>query len=99
MPYIARLAPTGWKAERLQAPESVQPCYEESVYSVSNKESRSTWAILIAQVYEVDPLECTRCHSPMKVIAVIIEPEEVRKILRPPGEDRPPPGLDLVSLN
>jgi len=59
----------------------------------------STWAILIAQVYEVDPLECTRCHSPMKVIAVIIEPEEVRKILRPPGEDRPPPGLDLVSRN
>ena len=60
----------------------------------------STWAILIAQVYEVDPLECTRCHSPMKVIAVIIEPEEVRKILQHLVKvGRPPPGLDLVSLN
>jgi len=25
---------------------------------------------------------CRRCQSPMKVIAVITEPEEVRKILR-----------------
>jgi hypothetical protein len=32
--------------------------------------------------YEVDPLECPRCHSPMKVIAVITEPEEVQKIPR-----------------
>jgi len=29
-----------------------------------------------------DPLECPRCRSPMKVIAVITEPEEVKKILR-----------------
>ena len=65
-------------------------------------------------MYEVDPLECPRCHSPMKVIAVITEPEEVRKILRHPGcmaEQQPqaatrlvkigrsPPGLDLTSLN
>ena len=42
---------------------------------------RSTWARLIAQVYEVDPLECSRRHSSMNVIAVITDPEVVRKIL------------------
>jgi hypothetical protein len=42
--------------------------------AVSDRESRSTKAKLIAQVYEVDPLECPCCHSSMNVIAVITDP-------------------------
>ena len=100
MPHILRLAPAGWKAERLQAPGSVRNRPEEPPCSVSAKESRSTWAKLIAQMYEVDPLGCPRCHSPMKVIAVITDPEEVKKILRHLVKvGRPPPGLDLASCN
>jgi hypothetical protein len=50
---------------------------------------------LIAQVYEVDPLTCCRCGSPMRILAVITEPEEVRKILRHLVKiGRSPPGLD-----
>ena len=64
MPHVMRLAPAGWKAERLKASESIQPRYEEA--AVSDQESRSTWARLIAQVYKVDPLECPLCHSPVK---------------------------------
>jgi len=61
----------------------------------SDQESRSTLARLIAQVYEVDPLECPHCHSPMNVIVVITDPEEVRKILRHLVKTgRSPPGLD-----
>ena len=100
MPHVMRLAPTGWKTEHLQAPQAVQPCSEEPPCSVSDKESRCTWARLVAQVYEVDPLECPRCHSPMKVIAVITEPEEVQKILRHLVKvGRSPPGFDTTSLN
>jgi hypothetical protein len=41
------------------------------------------------------PLECPRCRSAMNVIAVITDPEEVRKILRHLVKiGRPPPGLD-----
>ena len=88
-----RLAPAGWKAERLQASESIQPCYKEA--AISDQESRSTWARLIAQVYEVDPHECPLCHSPMNVIAVITDLEEVKKILRHLVKiGRSPPGLD-----
>jgi hypothetical protein len=54
MPHVMRLAPAGWKAERLQASESIQSCYEEA--AVSDQESRSTWGRLIAHVYEVDTL-------------------------------------------
>ncbi len=98
MPHVMRLAPAGWKAERLKASESIQSCYEEA--AVSDQESRSTWARLIAQVYEVNPLECPRCHSPMKLIAVIIDPEDVKKILRHLVKiGRSPPEFDPTSLN
>ena len=76
-----------------------QPYDAEAIYAVSDKESRSTWARLIAQVYEVDPLTCSRCGSPMRILAVITEPEEVRKILRHLVKTgRSPPGLDPTSL-
>ena len=72
----------------------------EASCSVSDKDTRSTWAKLIAQVYEVDPLERIRCGSPMKVIAVFTEPEEVRKILRHLVKiGRSPPEFDPASLN
>jgi len=94
MPHLLRLAPSGWKAEHLQASQAVQPYYAEEAYSVSDKESRSTWARLIAQLYEVDPLICPRCSAQMRILAVITEPEEVSKILRHLVKTgRSPPGL------
>ena len=45
------------------------------------------------------PLICSRCHSPMKVIAVIIDPAQVLKILMHLVKtERPPPGLDPTCL-
>ena len=100
MPHIVRLAPTGWKIEHLPTSESPQPYVEESAYSVSDKEGRSTWAKLIAQVYEVDPMTCSQCGSSMRILAVITEPQEIRKILRHLLKiGRSPPGFDPVSLN
>jgi hypothetical protein len=42
---------------------------------------RRSWARLICQVDEVDPLACSRCGGSMKVIAVIERPAIVRQIL------------------
>jgi hypothetical protein len=95
-----RLAPAGWKKQQQQADQDVQPYDAEATYCVSDKESRSTWVRLIAQVYEVDPLVCPRCSAPMRILALITEPEEVRKILRHLVKiGRSPPGLDPASLN
>ncbi len=80
MPHVVRLAPPGWKKEHLVPSDPEQSYPEESPCSVSDTESRSIWAKLIAKVYEVNPLECPRCCSAMKVIAIITEPEEARKI-------------------
>jgi len=44
-------------------------------------EVRRSWARLIRQVYEVDPLLCPRCGGTMKVIAVIERLPVIRQIL------------------
>jgi hypothetical protein len=43
---------------------------------------RRRWAEMIKRVYEVDPLVCPRCHGEMRIIAFIIDPTVVDKILR-----------------
>ena len=68
--------------------------------TVSHAACRSAWARLIAKVYEIDPLVCPRCGSEMRLIAVITDPAEVRKILRHLLKiGRAPPGLDPSALN
>ncbi len=41
-----------------------------------------SWARLIYQVYEIDPLKCPKCGAQMKIIAFILEREEIIRILR-----------------
>ena len=55
---------------------------------------------MIKKVYDSDPLTCSRCHKPMKLIAVITDPAQVPKIPRHLiKKGTPPPGLDPASLN
>ena len=66
---------------------------------MSSPESRAAWARLSTKVYEADPLVCGRCGSPMRVVAVITEPQQVRKILRHLIKTgKAPPGLDPASV-
>ena len=46
------------------------------------KKRRASWARLLRRVLEVDPLACPRCGEVMKVVAVIIEPSAIDRILR-----------------
>jgi DNA-directed RNA polymerase subunit RPC12/RpoP len=48
---------------------------------VSTLSSRKAWARLLAKVYELDIMACPRCGSRMAVIAVILDPAEIRKII------------------
>ena len=100
-PYVVRLAPDGWRQKHLDSPDSPETQQEYNPdCSVCSSESRAAWARLIAKVYEVNPLECVKCGSPMKILAVITDPDEVKKILRHLVKiDRPPPDLDPSTLN
>ncbi len=47
----------------------------------SQRERRREWARLLAKVFEVDPLRC-RCGGTMRVVAFILAPVVIRKILQ-----------------
>jgi len=66
---------------------------------------RRRWAEMIKRVYEVDPLVCERCGGEMKIIAFIIDPGVVDRILRHLSaneghQERGPPGwADLEAAS
>jgi len=67
---------------------------------VDSSEYKQAWARLLAKIYEVDPFVCPVCGSEMKVIAVIQNPEEIKKILAHLVKvGRAPPGFDPSELN
>jgi len=61
---------------------------------------KKAWARLLSMVYEFDPFICPICGSEMKVLAIILKPQEIKRILHHlVKQGRPPPGIDLDALN
>ena len=80
--HVARHAPDGWKEAHLDdyaEEKKDDPAENEISVGLPGK---STWAALIAKVYEIDPLICSQCGGEMKVVAVIMDSVEVKKILK-----------------
>ncbi len=53
-------------------PETKADCFSRA--------RRQNWARLLRKIYEVDPFTCPRCSGPMKIVAVIEQPETIRQI-------------------
>ena len=53
---------------------------------------RVDWAALLRRTFEVDVLACPKCRGRLKVVAVITEPEPVRRILEHLHMPRDPTG-------
>ena len=107
MLHVAERAPTGWKIQHESQMGTSNP---EDFETFANTEFlddspdahayKKAWARLLSKVYEIDPMVCPKCGSEMKVIAIIQEPEEIKRILRHlVKQKRPPPGFDPASLN
>ena len=94
-------APEGWKQKHAAAQDSHgEQQLPDADPPLCSAERRAAWARLIAKVYEVDPMICPRCGSPMKVLAVITDSRELAKILRHLVKTgKSPPGLQPSSLN
>ena len=65
------------------------------------RRSSPSWARLIARVYQVDPLLCTRCGQRMSVVAFVTDSAVVRRILdhlglSSPEADKPPPPVPEI---
>ncbi len=67
------------------------------------RRSSPSWGRLIAKVYQVDPLLCTRCGKRMSTIAFVTDQAAIGKILAhlglstPEAEKPPPPVPQLLS--
>ena len=78
-PYVAAHAPEGWKQKHADTPDSHEgQQIHDADPPLCSAERRAAWARSIAKVYEVDSMVCARCGSPMKVLAVINDPQQVK---------------------
>ena len=78
-------------------PSAAAGAEEDGQTPAERHAARRAWARLIKRVYEVDPLVCAKCGGAMKVVAVILDPKVIRKILehierRDERSSRAPPG-------
>ncbi len=101
MPEVIARAPEVWKNEHLDDVDiEAESEREDNDISISEKERRSAWARLLAKVYEVHAFTCPKCNCEMKIIALIFDPGEIRKILQHLVKiGRSPPGINPASLN
>ena len=77
-------------------PETEADCFSRA--------PRQNWARLLRKIYEVDPFTCPRCSGPMKIVAVIEQPETIRQILHhlklwEVSQRAPPPRLLAHKLD
>ncbi len=77
-------APEGWKEQYGIGSHEKADEFEETYDPDSSlhRKSKASWARLIAKVYEVNPMICSKCGSKMRIIAIITSEYEVKKILR-----------------
>ena len=73
--------------------ERIEEIVVEAVSVTPGTSRHSSWAKWIRKIYETDPLTCSECEEPMRIIAFITNPRGVAKILEHIGEQtvRAPP--------
>ena len=73
----------------------------EDIHELTCKPS-SSWARCIKQIYELDPLECPKCKSQMRILAFVHDPLEIKNIMKSqgiPDYTAPPPIPDFFRHN
>jgi len=102
IPEVAERAPPGWKKQHGMA---VQVCDAENPDPLPDTDSvevsayKKAWARLLSKMYEINPFICPICGSEMKVLAIILKPQEIKRILHHlVKQGRSPPGIDLDAL-
>ena len=62
-------------------------------HSAAGRVAARCWALLLARLYECLPLLCPRCGEPMRIIAFILDPPVIERILTHIGEPVTPPAV------
>jgi hypothetical protein len=92
--YANRVRGERHPPEAEECPVAVEP---------PRKRCSPSWARLIAKVYQVDPLLCTRCGQRMSIVAFLTDAFAIRKILdhlglSTPEEENPAPQREVLRV-
>ena len=82
--YIVRHAPEGW-IEKQEGQDAIKEDGENIAtdrQEVKGGAKRSAWARLINKVYGINPLICKKCGSDMRIVAFVMDPEQIDKIMK-----------------
>ncbi len=97
-PYESITRYYGWYSCRARgARKKLIPADSEVIHEPKNKPS-SSWARCIKQIYELDPLECPKCKSKMRILSFLHDTLEIKKIMKSqgiPDYTAPPPIPDF----
>jgi hypothetical protein len=117
--HISKLAPDRWKKQNeieIQVEEKNNPETSDENEDLTVKKSADFKTsesymdkaycadILSERFYEIDPLVCPKCGSEMKILSVIMDSCEIKKILRTGcpqhlvKTNKAPPGIDEKVL-
>ncbi|RIL08711.1 MAG: hypothetical protein DCC75_08205, partial [Proteobacteria bacterium] len=75
--------------------EKLAPAVEPGKLPEPKTKASSSWAACMKRILEINPLECPKCKSQMRIVAFIQDPLEITKIMRSLKipEFSPPPKL------
>jgi Transposase zinc-binding domain/Putative transposase len=71
--------------------------------SPPRRRSSAGWARMIAKIYHVDPLVCSRCGQRMSILAFVSDQHSISRILEHLGlrssqQDKPPPAREILCV-
>ena len=69
------------------------PAADEEPKSGIRRAAAHCWALLLARIYECLPLLCPRCGQPMRIIAFVLDPPVIERILSYIDEPTMPPAV------
>ena len=61
--------------------------------SLLDRAAARCWALLLTRLYECLPLQCPHCSTPMRIIAFVLDPPVIERILRHIDEPIEPPAV------
>ena len=78
-PALRSRAPANWYGRQAADDSALPDAPKDQEGGVLAR--RKAWARLLAKVHELDVMACPRCGSRMAVLAVIVDPAQIRKII------------------
>ena len=71
---------------KMGLPEAPEADTDEKPTSEFGRAAARCWALLLVRIYECLPLLCPRCGEPMRIIAFVLDPPVIERILSHIGE-------------